>query len=109
MRFANLRVLMNGRFGNNNFKVGTPTHFGLGPHPLIVTTRGNGNEIRVLIYSWCTTISGWGPNPIHNRQNLISNPVFVACHIGSNEGVQDYSKAKALRRNSSVKDAGFTV
>ena len=34
----------------------------LGPHALIVTTRGNGNYIRVLIYASYTTISGWGPN-----------------------------------------------
>ena len=35
----------------------------LGPHPLIVTTRDKGNYIKILIYSWYTTISGWGPNP----------------------------------------------
>ena len=37
----------------------------LGPHPLIVTTRDKGICMRVLIYSWYTTISGWWPNPIY--------------------------------------------
>ena len=30
------------------------------PHPVIVTVRDNGDYIRVLLYSYYTTITGWG-------------------------------------------------
>ena len=30
------------------------------PHPVIVTIRDNANYIRVLLYSYYTTITGWG-------------------------------------------------
>ena len=30
------------------------------PHPVIVMIRGNKDYIRVLLYSYCTTITGWG-------------------------------------------------
>ena len=30
------------------------------PHPVIVTIRGNKDYIRVLLYSYYTTITGWG-------------------------------------------------
>ena len=35
----------------------------LGPHPLILNASGNGNSFRTVVYSQCTTTSGWGPNP----------------------------------------------
>ena len=30
------------------------------PHPVIVTIRDNKDYIRVLLYSYYTTITGWG-------------------------------------------------
>ena len=30
------------------------------PHPVIVTIRDNRDHIRVLLYSYHTTIAGWG-------------------------------------------------
>ena len=30
------------------------------PHPVIVTIMDNKDHIRVLLYSYCTTITGWG-------------------------------------------------
>ena len=30
------------------------------PHPVMVTTRDNRDYIRVLLYSYHTTITGWG-------------------------------------------------
>ena len=30
------------------------------PHPVIVTIRDNRDHIRVLLYSYYTTITGWG-------------------------------------------------
>ena len=30
------------------------------PHPVIVTIRDTSNYIRVLLYSYYTTITGWG-------------------------------------------------
>ena len=33
------------------------------PHPVIVTIRDKRDYIKVLLYSYCTTITGWGlPN-----------------------------------------------
>ena len=34
--------------------------FGRTPHPVIVTIRDNKDYIRVLFYSYSTTITGWG-------------------------------------------------
>ena len=30
------------------------------PHPVVVTIRDNKDHIRVLLYSYYTTITGWG-------------------------------------------------
>ena len=45
------------------------------PHPVIVTIRDNRDHIRVLFYSYYTTITGWGgapPNPL-----IIRVPFFL--------------------------------
>ena len=33
------------------------------PHPVIVTIRNSKDHIRVLLYSYYTTITGWGSPP----------------------------------------------
>ena len=33
------------------------------PHPVIVTIMDNKDYIRVLVYSYYTTITGWGGRP----------------------------------------------
>ena len=30
------------------------------PHPVIVTIKDNRDDIRILLYSYYTTITGWG-------------------------------------------------
>ena len=37
----------------------------LGPHPLIVTTKDDGDDIRAFMYCYYATISGWRPNPTY--------------------------------------------
>ena len=39
------------------------------PHPVIVTIGDNRDYIRVLLYSYYTTITGWGVHPKHVAQN----------------------------------------
>ena len=39
------------------------------PHPVIVTTMDNKDPIRVLLCSYCTTITGWGVHLKHTRQS----------------------------------------
>ena len=36
------------------------TYFGWIPHPVIVSIRDNKDHIRVVLYSYYTTIAGWG-------------------------------------------------
>ena len=45
-----------------NPKFANPRHVDLRrtPHPVIVTIRDNRDYIRVLLYSYYTTITGWG-------------------------------------------------
>ena len=38
----------------------TVAHVRRTPHPVIVTRRDNKDDIRVLLYSYYTTIAGWG-------------------------------------------------
>ena len=40
------------------------------PHPVIVTIRDHSNYIRVLLYSYYTTITGWGVLLRHPRVKL---------------------------------------
>ena len=40
------------------------------PHPVIVTIRNNRDYIRVLLYSCCTAITGWGV-PLSYHVNLM--------------------------------------
>ena len=47
------------------------------PHPVIVTIQDNGNYIKVLLYSYYTTITGWGGPP-----NLYLDPYSLRAHFG---------------------------
>ena len=48
------------------------------PHPAIVTIRDNREYIRVLLYSYYTTTTGWGGPPnIYGEQGLC-----VHCLVG---------------------------
>ena len=46
------------------------------PHPVIVTIRDNRDYIKVLFYSYYTTITGWGvllkdgPSPLKVRRDM---------------------------------------
>ena len=44
------------------------------PHPVIVTIRDNRDNIRVLVYSYYTTITGWGgpPKKYYYRDGIIN-------------------------------------
>ena len=37
-------------------------------HPVIVAIRDNKDWIEVLLYSYCTTITGWGVLPRHSER-----------------------------------------
>ena len=42
------------------------------PHPVIETIRDNRDDIRVLLYSYYTTITGWGGPPnAHMSEGVI--------------------------------------
>ena len=59
------------------------------PHPVIVTTRDNKDCIRVLVYSYYTTITGWGVllRYVSKGSSLGANPQLSSAgllllHIG---------------------------
>ena len=61
------------------------------PHPVIVTIGDNRDNIRVLLYSYYTTITGWGVllrNTINVTSRIICVNISVA--ILSQKGVASY-------------------
>ena len=48
------------RSGIGYLKETSTSYFGCIPHPVIVTIMDNQDYIRVLTYSYCSTITGWG-------------------------------------------------
>ena len=48
------------------------------PHPVIVTIRDNWDYIRVLLFSYYTTITGWGDPPIFLLSKAFNTAAFIS-------------------------------
>ena len=54
-------------------------HSGGPPHPVIVSIRDNQDYIRVLLYSYCTTIKGWGSVTIRDNKDYMWVLLYSYC------------------------------